>query len=72
MLSDHAQNTTPKLVAFGLGNPSVFSPRNRKETWPGFLAHMIELIRDHTDGSIRREAMLQTTKVIAGLVVFWA
>ena len=40
-LRDHAQNTTTKLVAFGLGNPSVSVPRNGERTRPGSLAHVI-------------------------------
>ena len=38
---DHAQITTTKLVAFGLGNPPVSFLCNGEQTRPGSLAHVI-------------------------------
>ena len=37
----HAQITTTKLAAFGLGNPSVSVSRNGEWTRPGSLAHVV-------------------------------
>ena len=41
IIRGHAQITTTKLVALGLGNPSVSVPRNRERTRPGSLADVI-------------------------------
>ena len=40
-VKDKQQIMTTKLVAFGLGNPSVTVPRNRERTQPGSHAQVI-------------------------------
>ena len=41
-ISDHPQITTTKLVALGLGNPSMSVHRNGERTRPGSLAQVIQ------------------------------
>ena len=41
---DHAQITTTEVVAIGLGNPSVFVPRDGDRARPGTLAHVIHYL----------------------------
>ena len=55
-IRDHAQIMTTEVATLGHGNPS----------------YMVEVIRVHADGPIKREMTSWTTNEIAGLVVFWA